>query len=122
MRETEDALKNWRKHVTELRSQYDWLLFFSIPKILKLYDLLSTGNRRLDLLETIVCEISFLCPNNQPAREILKEAVQVNLLQTSMAIIRCICSIEVVMYQFKTLYSLKFTGGLLLIGVSAVRP
>ena len=57
--------------MTELRSQYDWLLFFSIPKILRLYKLLSVCNSEPEVIYRIVREISFLCPNNLSTRDML---------------------------------------------------
>ena len=55
-------LTNWMQRVAELRSQYDWLLFFSVPKLLLVYHLLQEEN-----VEAIVHEISFLCSNEQDA-------------------------------------------------------
>ena len=71
-RKTEATLEGWRKSVTELRSQYDWLLFFSIPKILRLHNLLSNRTGEQDELDKIVCEISFLCCNDEPTRDTLR--------------------------------------------------
>lgn len=57
-------LAEWRQHVDELRNQYHWLLFFSMPKILLLYRLLKEENPNLG---AIVHGISFLCRNQQAA-------------------------------------------------------
>ena len=66
--------------MTELRSQYDWLLFFSIPKILRLYKLLSgSEDCEQEEVDKIVCEISFLCQNDVSTRNTLKKIVQVTL-------------------------------------------
>ena len=65
----------WMERVAELRSQYDWLLFFSVPKLLCLYHLLQEEDLNL---EAIVHEISFLCSNEQAAWESALEMVQVN--------------------------------------------
>ena len=65
----------WMECVAELRSQYDWLLFFSVPKLLRLYHLLQEEDLNL---EAIVHEISFLCSNEQAAWESALEMVQVN--------------------------------------------
>ena len=71
--ETEVKLTSWMQCVADLRSQYDWLLFFNVPKLLILYHLL----RENDNLEAIVHEISFLCSNEQAALESAREAVEV---------------------------------------------
>ena len=70
--ETEKMLTNWMQRVAELRSQYDWLLFFSVPKLLLVYHLLQEGN-----VEAIVHEISFLCSNEQDAWKSAQVEVQV---------------------------------------------
>ena len=57
-------LATWLQSVDELRTEYDWLLFFSVPKLLTLYHLLQAEDPNL---ETIVHEISFLCSNEQAA-------------------------------------------------------
>ena len=67
-------LTAWLRHVDELRSQYDWLLFFNVPKLLLLYHLLLEENPNL---EAIVHEISFLCSNEQGALESVRVAVEV---------------------------------------------
>ena len=63
------------QRVTDLRSQYSWLLFFSVPKLLVLYHLL---RKETPDLEAIVHEISFLCCNEQGALESVREMVEVS--------------------------------------------
>ena len=71
----EDELTNWKQSVTKLHSENSWLLFFRIPKLLKLYQLIS-GN--LEDKETkIVHEVSFLCLNTVDERMKLKRKVEV---------------------------------------------
>ena len=79
VRKTEVHLENWKKRVTELRSQYDWLLFFSIQKILRLYKLVSVCEERDKQLDKIVAEISFLCKNDVATRQNLKQRVKVGV-------------------------------------------
>ena len=71
--------------MTELRAQYDWLLFFSIPKILNLYKLLISSDLNIQL-DFIIHEISFLCKNDVRTREDLKHRVQVILHLDQMSI------------------------------------
>ena len=68
-------LTTWADRVDELRNQYDWLLFFSMPKLLLLYDLLQAESPNL---EAIVHEISFLCSNQQPSWENVQKLVKVS--------------------------------------------
>lgn len=58
------VLKKWIESVATLRSEYNWLLFFSVPKLLHLYHLLKTKDPNL---EAIVHEISFLFSKEQAA-------------------------------------------------------
>ncbi len=74
---TEDNLESWKKRVAELRIQYKWLLFFSIPKILRLYKLVSVCDDRDKQLDEIVAEISFLCQNDKATRQSLKQRLKV---------------------------------------------
>lgn len=76
VKETEAELTSWTETVTNLRSQYSWLLFFSVPKLMKLHVLLTAkvSNNQLDL---IVSEISFLCENNEYTRSRIRAGVKV---------------------------------------------
>lgn len=68
-------LTRWMQHVDELRNQYHWLLFFSVPKMLLLYHLLQEENSNP---WAIVHEISFLCYNEQAAWKNAQVVVKVN--------------------------------------------
>ena len=68
-------LAEWIQHVDELRNQYHWLLFFSVPKMLHLYHLLQEKNPNV---EAIVREISFLCRNDPAARKNAQVVVKVS--------------------------------------------
>ena len=70
-------LTTWMQHVTKLRNQYDWLLFFSVPKMLLLYHLLQDEKPNL---EAIVHEISFLCSNEQATMESIQKRVKVRVV------------------------------------------
>ena len=75
VKDMEDELTDWKQSVTKLHSENSWLLFFRIPKLLKLYQLIS-GN--LEDKETkIINEISFLCLNTVDERLKLKRKLEV---------------------------------------------
>lgn len=87
--DTEQVLTSWAKRVAELRSLHDWLLFFSVPKLLLLHRLLieagapaeragppAEGERARRLAE-VVREVSFLCENSADTREHLMRGVKV---------------------------------------------
>ena len=63
------------QRVDKLRNQYDWLLFFRVPKLLLLYHLLQAENPNAG---TIMHEISFLCSSEQAAWESTWEKVEVS--------------------------------------------
>ena len=73
--EVEIMLTTWSQSVDELRSQYDWLLFFSMPKLLLLYRLLHADGPNMG---AIVQEISFLYSNAQASWESTCEIVEVS--------------------------------------------
>ena len=74
--QTELTLKNWRIQVVTDYTQ--WLLFFSIPKMLCLYELLSCNEHELEFqVDQIVHEISFLCKRDELTRKNLRCNVQV---------------------------------------------
>ena len=70
--EAETQLKDWNTIVSELHTQFESLLFFSIPKLLHLHQKLSDGHS-----DSVVGEISFLFKNNSIVREKLKSSVKV---------------------------------------------
>jgi hypothetical protein len=78
VREMEIILTTWTHEVANLRKEFSWLLFFSVPKLLRLYRLLSEEQENMDVhLKRIVHEISFLCVNNAEARRRMNIKVQV---------------------------------------------
>lgn len=54
------SLTNWKKQVDKFRHTYSWLLYFSVPKALLLYRLIS--NYEADNIEDIIREVSFIDP------------------------------------------------------------
>jgi len=70
----EQELNNWRRKLAELHAQYDWLLFLSVPKVLKIYSLL---RQRKPSAFQITSDISFLFSNDPTAMEAVKNAVEV---------------------------------------------
>ena len=68
-------LTTWLQCVDELRNHYDWLLFFSMPKLLLLYRLLRADGPNM---EAIVQEINFLYSNPQASWESTCEIVEVS--------------------------------------------
>jgi hypothetical protein len=83
VRETEVILTTWTHEVANLRKEFSWLLFFSVPKLLRLYRLLIEEQENMDIhLKRIIHEISFLCVNNAEARRRMNIKVQVCGLRT----------------------------------------
>jgi len=76
---TQRLLGEWTQEVGQLHSQYRWLLYLNMPKLLKLYHLLcrceeGEENGRVD---SIVHEVSFISQNNSIEREKLRAGVEV---------------------------------------------
>lgn len=76
VKDTEKQLAVWMQRVTELRNQYDWLLFFSVPKLLTIYSMLKSAEPE-NQFDQIVQEISFLCNNDQATRDAIKARMKV---------------------------------------------
>lgn len=62
----------WTKDVNDLHTQFETLLFFSIPKLRHIHKRLVDGH-----IDNIVAEISFLFKNNVIVREKMKSTVKV---------------------------------------------
>lgn len=71
-------LEHWSHKVTQLRDASTWLLFFSMPKMLLLHQIMSSSNEnKIKAVEKIVHEISFLAINQSFSMEFLREKVEV---------------------------------------------
>lgn len=77
--DTENKLTKWASSVTRLRSQHEWLLFFSVPKQLLLYRLIQEWNEENaeNLVYLVLKEVMFLVSNDHQTREQLSEDIQV---------------------------------------------
>ena len=78
--DTESKLTNWANRVTKLRSQHQWLLFFSVPKQLLLYQLIQEWDEENveGCLDLLVKEVMFLVTNDSITRQGLREDIQVS--------------------------------------------
>ena len=65
---------SWLGKVSQLRREYSWLLFFSVPKLLLLHSLVDELQPDL---AAIVSEISFLFENDSDVREKLTNVLKV---------------------------------------------
>ena len=74
-------LTSWTQTVTRLRSQYEWLLFFSVPKLLLVYQLMQGWNEEEEegCLDQLVREIMFLITNDPLTRDTLRKNIEVIL-------------------------------------------
>ena len=72
--DTEKMVSQWSDKVSQLRREYSWLLFFSVPKLLRLHSLLEELEPDL---KAIVAEITFLFENSSDVREKLTQVVKV---------------------------------------------
>lgn len=82
---------SWEQQIAKLRLEYEQLLFFRIPKLLRLYSLITS---RDDHIDTISEEVGFLFRNKPEVRYSLKEAVKVKNL-TYMYILLCVYILRV---------------------------
>ena len=76
----EERLFEWRQKLKQLRTDYDKLLFFHIPKLLRMFKILRHGSSVLDNVPQIVQEVSFLFESTVEAREYIRAILQVRTL------------------------------------------
>lgn len=74
VRTTEENMMTWTNKYEVLYRKYSWLLFFRVPKMLRLYHLISSCDYSI---ESIVHETNFLFVNDTETRKRMKEQVQV---------------------------------------------
>ena len=79
VQEMQLLLASWSQEVANLRSRYSWLLYFSVPKMLRLYRLISASERHDAHVDMIVHEVSFLAVSQPTEREELSIGVQVRM-------------------------------------------
>ena len=69
------ALTEWINEVEDLHSHYKWLLFFHIPKLINLHELLMSQNPSVS---DISYQVSFLFKRDTDTRKQLKESIAVS--------------------------------------------
>ena len=89
----EGKLTSWTSAVTKLRSRYEWLLFFSVPKLLLLYQLIREWDEENtdECLDLVVKEVMFLVSNDSMTRNTIKEQIEVTIHIVTDAILVANC-------------------------------
>ncbi len=74
----QDEIKSWKDHLQELQNENIWLLYFSMPKLLQLQNILfkTEENTKINF---VLKEINFLTCRNIAKKEWLWERTQVSL-------------------------------------------
>ena len=75
--EVSKSVVAWEEQMAELRSEYEQLLYFSVPKLLHLYQNLTVSDPSL---ESIMHDVGFLFENTPSVQAQLKQTIQVILL------------------------------------------
>ena len=72
-------LTEWTFELSQLQSRYHWLLYFNMPKLLRLYNLLHNPQDmdRTERSERILHEIYFLTTDSSAERQNLLNLVKV---------------------------------------------
>ena len=81
----EERLTEWRLKLKHLRTDYDKLLFFYIPKMLRMFKMLHSGSSVLENVPQLVQEVSFLFDSTVETRQHLTASLQVGML------VWCVC-------------------------------
>ena len=77
VQEIQLLVTKWNHEVSHLRASYTWLLYFSMPKILQLNQLIQLEGTDPEKVDRIVHEVSFLTISQPLEREKLSEGVKV---------------------------------------------
>ena len=81
VQETRLKLTKWTQQVSELRSSYKWLLYFSVPRMLQLHQLVHCAALgQAEMVDRIVHEVSFLTVSQPREVERLRQGVMVSFL------------------------------------------
>ena len=76
----EEKLSDWRQKLKQLRSEYDKLLFFHIPKLLRMFKMLYCGSSSvLANVPQLVQEVSFLFDSTVDTRKHISASLQVRM-------------------------------------------
>lgn len=74
------SLIEWKKEVSDLRAEYTWLLYFSVPKIFLLYELICSSPEETEgLPEKIIQEVSLLTVS-QPSDGVILVGIKVQFM------------------------------------------
>lgn len=79
VKETQQLVAELSHKVSKLRSDYKWLLYFSVPKMLRLYQFINPSELigKTKKINSILHEVSFMAVNQTSEREKLKNSIQV---------------------------------------------
>lgn len=78
VQEAQQVLNKWTQEISELRNRYPWLLYFSIPKVFRLFHLICSSDAQKE--DKIVHQVSYLAINLPAGRKKLKDSVKVRRL------------------------------------------
>ena len=80
VKEAEQVLASWKDEIKKFHQKFHWLLFFRVPKLLRVYHMLYEEEEAThDHIRRIVHEISFLCENDVETRSRMYGVVEVSL-------------------------------------------
>lgn len=77
VQELQTSVTNWKHIISELRANYTWLLYFSIPKLLLLHEIICSSLEGTEKLEKTIQEVSCLTVSQPPEGVMLRERVKV---------------------------------------------
>ena len=87
----EEKLSEWRLKLKQLRNDYDKLLFFHIPKMLRMFKMLYRGSSVRENVPQLVQEVSFLFDSTVETREHITATLQVRVLVCTY-VYACTCA------------------------------
>ena len=78
VQDTQKLVTTWTHEVSNLRNEYTWLIYFSMPKMLHLYGfIMSVRLEGDDKIDRLLHEISFLAVTHTAETSKLRQGIQV---------------------------------------------
>ncbi len=97
VQETQQQVTAWTRQVSDLCNQFPWLLYFSVPKMLRLYGFLTSPDLHGDdKVDRLLHEISFLAITNTAETQNLRRGIQVSIVH--LCILRSVTGVTGVIW------------------------
>ena len=92
VQDTQQLVNTWTLEVTNLRDRYSWLLYLSVPKMLRVYELVTGTAPDLqgeEVVDRLLHEVSFLAVTNSAEIQKLRRRILVSVVCRQQSLCQC---------------------------------